>query len=185
MGTITNNLCYSIRSLILHEHLNYIRVKSGVSWSFLPWDLVVLSQAFPATHLPLSFEFYMLSQIILGMAVTKDSAAALPWLCWSKYRSRNQSTWCSIYVDGSCDAVAGDLGMKKLVLRTQCPQCTQLRDKGCYFRLSLNWSHGLNAYLSLVGGTPSPSEFSLCTLAAPDVNQSMEYLLQKCILELN
>lgn len=39
--------------------------------------------------------------------------------------------------------------------------------------------------LSWVGGTPSPSEFSLCTLAAPDVNQTMEYLLQKCILELN
>lgn len=29
--------------------------------------------------------------------------------------------------------------------------------------------------LSLVGGTPSLSKFSLCTLAAPDVNQTMGY----------
>lgn len=75
--------------------------------------------------------------------------------------------------------------MKKLVLRTQCPHCTQLRDKGHYFRLPLVWSHGLNGYHSLVGGTPSLSKFCLCTLPAPDVNPTMEYLLQKCILELN
>lgn len=66
MGTIINDPYYSICSLILYKHLNYIRVKSGLSWSLLQWNLAVLSQTFLRTHLLLIFEFYMLSQILLG-----------------------------------------------------------------------------------------------------------------------
>lgn len=119
-----------------------------------------VESGFSSDPSPFNLEFYMLSQIFLSITVTKDSAAALSQLCWSKQQTRSQSISCAICISRSCDVVAGDLGMKKLVLRTQCPHCTLFRGKGCYFRLPLIRPYGLNAHSLVMGDASLTSDSS-------------------------
>lgn len=51
---------------------------------FITMKTSSVESGFSSDPSPFNLEFYVLSQVLLSIAVTKDSAAALPQLCWSK-----------------------------------------------------------------------------------------------------
>lgn len=103
---------------------------------------------------PFNPEFYILSQVLLSIAVTKDSAAALPKILIQIPNQEPKHLMLSTLVG---HAVAGDLRMKMLVLRPQCACSTRFRGSRCYFRLPLIWC-GLNAHSLVVGGMSFTSD---------------------------